>query len=106
MEDLKKPFANSAAEVATSIKTEVAAAVAPFHDKQKEIIEDLECTKQKVSDLALDNAATKAKVDDLQKQVIAVQHTLSANATRPSLTPRSPSKSSQPPDGQPLKQLM
>ena len=73
MEDLKKSFDDSAAKVAASIKTEVAAAVAPFHDKQKEIIEDLEGTKQKVSDLAMDNAATKAKVDDLQKQVIAVR---------------------------------
>ena len=97
MIDLKKSFANSAAEVAASIKTEVAAAVAPFHDKQKEIIEDLEGTKQKVSDLALDNAATRAKVDDLQKQVIAVQQTLSANATRPPLTHHTPSSGSPPP---------
>ena len=61
MLDLKKSFADSTAVLAASIKTEVAAAVAPFHDRQQEIIEDLEGTKQKVSDLALDNAATRAK---------------------------------------------
>ena len=95
MLDLKKSFADSTAVLAASIKTEVAAAVAPFHDRQQEIIEDLEGTKQKVSDLALDNAATRAKVDDLQKQVIAVQKTLFAKATHPS--DHIPSSNSQPP---------
>ena len=89
--DLKKSFADSVIQVTASVKTEVAAAVAPFHEKQREIIEDLETTKQKVSDLALDNAATRATVDDLQKQVIAVQQSLSANENRPSVPHDNPS---------------
>ena len=95
--DLKKCFADNATQVAASIRTEVAAAVAPFHEKQKEIIEDLEETKQKVSDLALDNVATRAMVDDLQKHVIAVQQALSANDIRPSSLHANPSSNSQPP---------
>jgi hypothetical protein len=65
----------------SSIHNEVTAAVAPFREKQKEIIEDLKDTQNRVSDIEADNKQTKENVEELQKQMASMQEKLSANPT-------------------------
>ena len=52
-------------------------AVAPLQESQKEIIDELETTRNKVSEIALDNADTKSKVEILQQQMLSMEQRLS-----------------------------
>ena len=64
-------------EVASTIRSEVSASIAPLRQKQDEIVEDLESTKQRVTVVESENTETKAKVNELEKQLILVQRNLS-----------------------------
>ena len=67
LNDCIQTFAqDSHAKIATTVRTEVAAAVAPLQESQKEIVADLEATKAQVSEMAADYSDTKAKVNELQ----------------------------------------
>lgn len=64
-------------EVASTIKSEIAANIAPLRQKQNEIVEDLESTKQRVTVVESESTETKAKVSELEKQLILVQRNFS-----------------------------
>lgn len=64
-----------------SVRSEVTAAVAPFREKQEEIIEDLANTKNRVSEIEDDNVNTKTKVEELQKQMVTIQQKLICTAS-------------------------
>ena len=80
-------------ELATSIRAEVTAAVAPLRDTQKDIINELESTKNKVSEIVIDNADTKSKVQELQNQMLTFQQTM----TNPATITTNPAMSNLPP---------
>ena len=93
-----KRFETSQTELATSIRNEVTAAVAPLQTSQREIIDELETTRNKVSEIALDNADTKSKVEILQQQMLSMEQRLSnsngpappKDSIGPPLPPRTP----------------
>ena len=62
-------------ELANTVRTEIGAAVAPLKDAQREIVDELEATKTKVSEMVLDNADTKSKIHDLQRQIMSMKQT-------------------------------
>jgi hypothetical protein len=63
------------------VRSEVKAAVAPFREKQEEIIEDLANTKNRVSEIEDDNVNNKTKADELQKQMVTIQKKLICTAS-------------------------
>ena len=72
-----KRFETSQTELASSIRNEMTAAVAPIQVSQREIIDELETTRNKVSEIALENADTKTKVEILQQQMLSMEQRLS-----------------------------
>ena len=64
-------------ELATTLRTEIGIAIAPLKVAQKEIVEEIETTKSKVSEMALDHADTKSKILELQQQMISMQKKVS-----------------------------
>ena len=83
LDAFKISFTQSAqTEIAATVRSEVSAAVAPLQVTQKEIVNELESTKAKVSEIALDNVDTKTKVDELQKQMLSMEQRFSkSNST-------------------------
>ena len=79
------------AELASTIRAEVTAAVAPLRDAQKEMFEELESTKNKVSEMVIDNAETKSKVQELQDQMLTFKQTMNNPTTNSSVSNPSPS---------------
>ena len=61
------------AELTNTLRAEIASAVAPLNVAQKELVEEIEATKSKVSEMIIDNADTKSKIEDLQRQMISIQ---------------------------------
>ena len=91
MEQIKISFTETdQTEIAATVRTEISAAIAPLHASQREILEELESTKLRVSD---DNADTKAKVSELQDQMILMQHQLTKSSTPTTSLPVSPNPS-------------
>ena len=70
----------------TSIGETIHSAIAPVQAVQKEIIVDLTKTKDRVTAIEEDNDSTKAKVDELQKQMSSLQQNLSIRQTPSSST--------------------
>jgi hypothetical protein len=70
----------------TSIGASIQAAIAPLQVTQKETIEDLAKTKDRVTAIEDDNDSTKAKVEELQKQMSSLQQ--QNLSRRPPLTTR------------------
>ena len=79
-----KRFESTQTELAASIRNEVTAVVAPLQASQREIIDELETTRNKFSEIALDNADTKAQVENLQQQMLFMEQRLSnSNGSAP-----------------------
>ena len=76
-----------------SVRSEVTAAVAPFREKQEELIADLATTKDRVSEIEEDNVNTKTQVEELQKQMVKIQKNLTSHPSH-SEGPSPPSNSS------------
>ena len=66
----------------TSIGETILTAIAPVQAMQKEIIVDLTKTKDRVTAIEEDNDSTKAKVEELQKQMTSLQQNLSDRQTQ------------------------
>ena len=68
--------------VKDGVHSEVTAAIAPFRDRQEEIVDDLAKTKDKVSEIETDHESTKIKENDLQKQIetLKMQHNLTSKS--------------------------
>ena len=64
-------------ELATTLRTEIGIAVAPLKVAQKEMVDEIETTKCKVSEMALDYAETKSKIMELQQQMTSMQKKVS-----------------------------
>jgi hypothetical protein len=69
----------------TSIGETIHTAIAPLQTMQKEIIDDLKKTKDRVTAIEEDNDSTKVNVAELQKQMNSLQQNL---LTRPTPNPR------------------
>ena len=95
------------AQITTSVRNEVATAVAPLQVSQNAIISDLDITKAKITELVSDQAATSVKVNDLQHKILSFQQQLdgvlpATSAPRPTAAsaPR-PTPCSHPPSTSP-----
>ena len=79
--DFFKYMENLNTLIKDGVHTEVTAAIAPFRDKQNDIIEDLTNTKEKVSEIETDHENTKEKVGELQKQIEQLQEHMTTKSS-------------------------
>ena len=78
-------------ELAKTVRTEITAAVAPLKEAQREIVEEIEATKTKVSEIVLDNADNKSKISDLQRQIMTMQQEKNSPSNSTVTIPPTPS---------------
>ena len=68
----------------TSIGETIHTAIAPLQTMQKEMLDDMTKTKDRVTAIEEDNDSTKVKVAELQKQMTSLQQNLLTRPTPPS----------------------